>query len=97
MAATTIGNRAGKAAIITAAETNILSAAGGSILRRVIVNNVGNSATLDIYDHASTAQNKVFEWVTADGKMVREVDIPLKNGLTVISGGTLGNVVVVWE
>lgn len=96
MAATTLGNRAGRAHIITANETNQL-VTGPGILRRVIVNNVGTSVTLDAYDHASTTTNKIFEYVTADGKMVRELDIPFQNGLRVVTGGTLGNIVLVTE
>jgi hypothetical protein len=96
MAATILGNRAGRTAIITANEANQL-VTGTGILRRVIVNNVGTSATLDIYDHDSTTTNKVFEWVSADGKVVREVDLPFNLGLHVVTGGTMGNVVLVYE
>ena len=96
MPATTLGNRAGKTAIIVTAETNQLLT-GTGILRRVIVNNVSASATLDVYDNATTALNKVFEWVTADGKMVRELDIPVQNGIRVVSVGTAPNFVITWE
>lgn len=96
MAATILGNRAGKTAILAAAETNQL-VTGTGILRRIIVNNVGTTMTLDVYDHASTTTNKIFEWVSADGKFVREIDIPFQNGLRTVVGGTPGSVVLVYE
>lgn len=98
MAATTRKSRYGRVAIIVTSETNQLATAPG-ILRRVIVNNVSASATLDIYDNiGTTTTNKVFEWVSADGKMVREMDLPFQEGLKAISGtGTTPNFVLVWE
>lgn len=96
MAATVLGNRAGKTAILAAAETNQL-VTGTTVLKRVIVNNVGTTMTLDIYDHASTTTNKVFEWVSADGKMVRDLDLPINLGLRTVVGGTPGSIVLVYE
>lgn len=98
MAATTLGNRAGKVAIIVTSETNQIAGTAGSILRKVIVNNVSASATLDIYDNNTTNLNKIFEWVTADGKVVRDLDIPIQNGIRVVTaGGTTPNIVLVYE
>lgn len=96
MAATVLGNRAGKTAILAAAETNQL-VTGTGILHRVIVNNVGTTATLDIYDATSGTSNKIFEWVSADGKVRADLDLPFQNGLRAISGGTFGNVVLVYS
>lgn len=96
MAATVLGNARGSAAIVATNEANQLKS-GTGLLKRIIVNNVGTLATIDIYDHATTTTNKIFEWVSADGKVVRDLMIPFQNGLRVVTGGTFGNAVVVWE
>lgn len=96
MAATVLGNRLGKTAILAAAEANQL-VTGTGVLRRIVINNVGTTLTLDVYDHGSTTTNKIFEWVSADGKMVRELDIPFQLGLRTVVGGTPGNIVLVYE
>ncbi len=96
MAATVLGNARGSAAILAVAEANQLKT-GTGLLKRIIVNNVGTTLTLDVYDHATTTTNKIFEWVSADGKVVRELGIPFQNGLRAVVTGTPGNVVLVWE
>lgn len=80
---------------IILAETNQLKT-GSGVLGRVQVWNVGSSFTLDIYDHGSTTTNKIFEWVSADGKINQEVNIPFGVGLRVITGGTPGLVNLIW-
>lgn len=83
--------------IITLAETNILKTIDGK-LGTVYVANVGVTATLDIYDTAAAdTANKVFEWVTADGKGPFAVQIPMAFGIRVITGGTVGRIIIVWS
>jgi hypothetical protein len=96
MAANTAQSAGGSRAIITAAETNQLVVGSGT-LERVIINNVGTTMTVDVYDNASTNANKIFEWLTVDGKGVRELMLPFSAGLRVVVGGTAGNVVLVWK
>ena len=105
MAATTTENtlrddervgHGGKKAIITAAETNQL-VTGETVLRSVIVANVGTNAELDIYDATSGTSNKVFEWVSADGKKEAIVNIPMKTGLRVITGATPGRYILTYD
>lgn len=96
MAATALSSRFGRTAILAAAETNQLIT-GSGILRRIVVNNVGSTMTLDVYDHASTTTNKILEWVSADGKVRAQLDIPFANGLRTVVGGTPGSIVLVWE
>ncbi len=82
--------------IITAAETNVLKVGAGK-LGSVYVANVGTTATIDIYDTAAAdTANKVFEWVSADGKGSFQVQIPMAAGIRVITGGTFGRCVIVW-
>lgn len=81
---------------ITAAETNQLKTGSGT-LGRVQVTNVGTSMTVDIYDHGSTTTNKIFEYVSADGKINHELNLPFGTGLRVIVGGTPGIVNIVWS
>lgn len=85
-----------KRSIITAAETNILKALPGKV-GQLIVANVGTTATIDIYDDPATTNNKVFEWVSADGKGVFALQCPMSKGIVVVTGGTFGRCVVVWS
>lgn len=81
---------------ITAAETNQLKTGSGKV-GQVTVWNVGTSATIDIYDHASTTSNKIFEWVSADGKGTFAIQCPVANGIRVVAGGTPASFNVVWS
>ena len=81
---------------ISAAETNQLKSGSGT-LGRVQVSNVGTTATLDIYDATSGTTNKFFEWVSADGKINHELNLPFGTGLRVITGGTVGIINIVWS
>lgn len=85
----------GNCDIVTAAETNQLKT-GRGVLRRIQVWDVGATATIDIYDHGSSTTNQIFKWVTADGKVNAELDIPFEVGLRVVTGGTFGGVNIVW-
>jgi hypothetical protein len=85
-----------KATAITAAGTTQIKAAPGKVAR-VVVMNVGTTATLDIYDHASSNSNKRVEWVTADGKVNWPLHIPMANGIRAVAGGTFGLAVIVWS
>ena len=96
MAAATRGSGGVKVSVITAAENNQLKVGEGT-LRRLHIPNVGTTMTVDIYDHGSTTTNKIVEYVTADGKVNWELNIPLDVGLRVVVGGTPGIVVVVWD
>src|SRR4249919_1982300 len=81
---------------ITLAETNQIKV-GAAFISHVTVYNVGTTATLDIYDHGSTNTNKVFEWVSADGKGTFPIQCPMALGIRVITGGTPGGWSVVWS
>lgn len=70
---------------------------GSGILGRVQVWNVGTTMTVDIYDHGSTTTNKIWEYVSADGKINHEVNIPFGIGLRVVVGGTPGGVNIIWQ
>lgn len=96
MAANTRKSSQGNASIITTNEANQLKTTPATV-ERVIVTDVGTTATLDIYDHDSTTNNKIFGWVSADGRGVFEVGIRTQDGLRVVTGGTFGHAVVVWK
>lgn len=89
-------NDGGTRSTITAAETNQLKTGSGT-LGRVHVWNVGTIMTIDIYDHGSSTTNKIFEWVSADGKINHELNLPFGTGLRVVVGGTPGGVNLVWS
>ena len=75
--------------IITTATTTQI-ASKGEWLGMIHVWNVGVTATIDIYDATSGTSNKVFEWVSADGKRSVDLGIKMQNGIRVITGGTFG-------
>lgn len=67
-------------------------------LAKLIVSSVGTAWTITIYDDPSTTNNPVYAWVTADGKVNLDLEIPMANGITIVSGGTTaGNAVIVWS
>jgi hypothetical protein len=81
---------------ITTNETNQLWTGPGKV-GHVTVWNVGTTATIDIYDHASGTTNKIFEWVSADGKGTFAIQCPVVNGIRVVTGGTFGGCNIVWS
>ncbi len=48
--------------------------------------------TVDIYDATSGTTSPLWHYVTADGKVDLEFNMPFQNGLRVIVGGTPGEV-----
>lgn len=81
--------------MFTASGTTQVKASAGR-LAMVIVWAVGTTATLDIYDHASAANNKVYGWVSADGRGAWAVHIPCIYGIRVVVGGTTPGITIVW-
>jgi len=108
MAATVLSsNRAARAgataarnnAIVVLAETNQLKAASAR-LDRVIVWSVGTTFTIDVYDTATavvSAATHVWAWVTADGKGVFQLNLPLRDGLYVVTSGTPGGLCLLYD
>lgn len=89
-------NNGGTRSTLTVAETLQIKTGSGT-LGRVHVWNVGTTMTLDIYDHGSSTSNKIYEWVSADGKRNDEVNLPFGIGLRVVVGGTPGGINLVWS
>lgn len=85
-----------RTAIFTAIGTDPLKTGRGK-LGKLIVTAVGTTATVDIYDDPAAANNKVASWVSADGKVVWDLQIPMQRGITVVTTGTLGTVVVTFS
>lgn len=82
--------------IITAAETNQLKTRAGK-LGAVLVWNVGVGGQVDIYDNASANANEVYQWVTATGLGLFQCQVPMANGIRVVSaGGTPASFTVIW-
>ena len=61
-----------------------------SRLGRLVVTNVGTTMTIDVYDHASGNNNKLVEYVSADGKMDWDLGCRTLNGIRVVLSGTIG-------
>lgn len=74
---------------LAAAATTQVKASPGRV-KGLIVTNVGTSMTIDVYDDASANNSKVLEYVSADGKVNWQVDIPMTAGIRVVVGGTPG-------
>lgn len=79
---------------------------GPGIIRSFTVVNVGTNMTVDVYDSDSTEENKLIEYVTADGKVNwnwQSSDrgtpggLRLQYGLRVVIGGTPGRVIIDFE
>jgi len=59
---------------------------------KLVITNVGTTATIIAYDNASAASGSIlWSWVSADGKVSIDLRARCANGITVIinSGGTV--------
>lgn len=88
-------------AIITAAESNTLKARAGKVASIVIWGDTaGTSCTVRLYDTAAAdTSNLCFGWATAQGLGVYALQMPMMNGIRVITSGTLptnGGVTVIY-
>ena len=81
---------------IILAETNQLIS-GETVLRGIHITDVGSTWVCDIYDAISGTSLPVFEWVSADGKKNITCAVPMKNGLRVITSGTPGEIVLIYD
>jgi len=94
-----IGNEvfnAERKCLITDASTTVLKATRGK-LAHVSIWAVGTTFTLDIYDDPVTSNNRVWQWVTADGKKDVDLNFPMANGIVAITGGTPGGITITFS
>ena len=90
-------NTGDKKSVIELAESNNLKTTGGKV-GQVVVWDVGSAATIDVYDDASANTNKCWGWVTADGKGTFPIQMPMKNGIRIVTAGTTPpKLTVVWS
>ena len=85
--------------VITANETNQLTAQGGK-LGHVVVWGVGSGNTLNIYDtsNGTTSGTQVWQWVTATGIGTFVLQLPIQNGIYVqTTGGSAGSFNIVYD
>ena len=82
--------------LITDASTTVLKAARGK-LAHISIWAVGTTYTLDIYDDPATTNNRVWQWVTADGKKDVDLNFPMANGITAITTGTAGGITITYS
>lgn len=60
--------------------------------------NVGTTMTVDVYDSDGGEENKVIEYVSADGKVNWNFhDLKCLYGIRIVIGGTPGRVVMEWD
>jgi len=83
--------------IVTSNATTQIKATPGK-LAKMIVWGVGTAWVIDVYDHASANTNPVYQWLTAGGAIVADLQIPMIYGIRVVtSGTTAGSVTIVWS
>lgn len=72
---------------------------GDARLARLVIQTVGTTWTITIYDALSAVAGKeIVQWVTADGKGPFTYQIPCGIGICVVSGGsTAGQATIVFE
>ena len=68
---------------ITGAVDAVLKTTPG-VLGVIRVNDVGTTATINIYDNQSGTDRLLFSWVSADGKLTANLNIRGINGLRVV-------------
>jgi hypothetical protein len=86
-----------KVSLITLSETNQLKPSSGKI-GQVIISEVGTTWVIDIYDDAAANNRLLWKWLSADGNGVHALQLPMANGIRVVtSGGAPGRAVIVWE
>jgi hypothetical protein len=85
-----------EAIAITTSGTFQLTTQTGKIAH-VIIWNAGTTWTLDVYDANGSNVNQVWGWATADGKNTYALQIPVDNGVRVVTtGATPGKATVVY-
>ena len=83
--------------VITASETNQLKASAGKV-GHIAVWDVGTSWVIDVYDDPDSNDLAVWQWVSADGKGIFALQMPMQTGIRIVtSGTTAGSATVVWE
>lgn len=101
VAALTQGGSAGreiyqgeKKAYLIDNSTTVLKARAGR-LTGIYVSNAGTGWQFIIYDDPATSNLPNWIYVTTDAKVALKLDIPMPNGITVISSGTTPGVAVI--
>lgn len=86
------------ASVISTNETNQLKAVAGKV-SHVLVWSAGSGATVKLYDSASADENQAWEWNTADGVGVYALQLPIQNGIRVVTSHstTTAKITVVWN
>jgi len=85
------------ASVITLSETNQLKAKAGKI-GHIAVWDAGTAWVIDVYDDPDSNDSAVWQWVTADGKGIFALQMPMQTGIRIVtSGTTAGSATVVWE
>ena len=85
-----------EAYVFTTNESKNLKAGVGKV-GHIAVWDAGTAWVLDVYDALSNA-NQVWQWVTADGKGIFAIQMPMSIGVRVVTSGTTpGSATVVWE
>jgi len=75
--------------------TTVIKATPGFI-GKLVITNVGTTATVDIYDNASAGSgNIMWAYVTADGKVSIDLQARCANGITIVvnNGGAIAGYV----
>lgn len=89
--------RAFLAAHLTTASTTTISANSGVILHTICINNIGTSMTVTVWDSLTASGTQVAAITAVSGSAYYLYDVTLNVGLTVVVGGTPGDVTVTYS
>ncbi len=70
---------------------------GAGFFHNASCHTVGTTWTIDVFDSIDGTGNKIWSWVTADGKGPFALQIPFATGLSVTTTGTAGIAILVWS
>lgn len=76
--------------------TNLVD--GRAILKRIVLNDIGSSWNLKVYDDTGTGTSRLIADITPSQNATLEYDIKTTTGLTVVSSGSsAGSATVLFE
>jgi len=83
--------------LITANGTTQIKSKPGKFAK-LIIRGVGTAWVLAFYDDTGSGGEEVCEWLTADGKVALDLQIPMYYGIRLVaSGTTAGAALIIWS
>lgn len=70
---------------------------GAGVVGKLIIHTVGTTAVVILYDALTATGNILYSWVTADGKIEKNLDARFTTGLYLQITGTTPGGIVTWS